>query len=431
MAKNLKLNIKNEQIAQAINLSGLKSKLAKKNDATSQAPEAETPSSPITAELLEKPKSKTPSAKSSATSTKAHPQKIETASSDKLDSHEIKEEAPKIRARTRSAFAEPVAGEEKPLHLSEKPIEEIAPAIVETTSIFNITSEDTASDETQQRKTSEQLRKEIFGDELEIKETHQAPLLQSSHQKTKATDSLAAAQKENQFVKPPIKETPLFQPVKGSILKPSQPPVRVYTTPPMKLGPTGRHVNDLIPQRRPEPVVPEVKAAAIPSSTTKSVDSESNKARMKPKPRETTPLVVADDDKKGLKPAKFKEFKDIKPVKKEENTRFDGRDKSGLRDTEETTHWKKRKAKGSRYVQEDVTIRPTTLAVKIPIAIKDLAVEMKLKASQLIAKLFSQGLAVTLNDILEDETTIQLLGQEFGCDISIDTKEEKRIRIRR
>ena len=54
---------------------------------------------------------------------------------------------------------------------------------------------------------------------------------------------------------------------------------------------------------------------------------------------------------------------------------------------------------------------------------------MKLKASQLICKLFMQGIVVTLNDLLEDETTIQLLGQEFGCEIAIDTSEEKRIQI--
>ena len=54
---------------------------------------------------------------------------------------------------------------------------------------------------------------------------------------------------------------------------------------------------------------------------------------------------------------------------------------------------------------------------------------MKLKSSQLISKLFLQGIVVTLNDLLEDETTIQLLGQEFGCEITIDTAEEKRIQI--
>ncbi len=54
---------------------------------------------------------------------------------------------------------------------------------------------------------------------------------------------------------------------------------------------------------------------------------------------------------------------------------------------------------------------------------------MKLKASQLIAKLFMQGVVITLNDYLDDETTIQLLGHEFDCEISIDTTEEERIRV--
>jgi translation initiation factor IF-2 len=31
--------------------------------------------------------------------------------------------------------------------------------------------------------------------------------------------------------------------------------------------------------------------------------------------------------------------------------------------------------------------------------------------------------------MLEDDTTIQLLGHEFGCEVEIDTKEEERIRI--
>jgi translation initiation factor IF-2 len=82
-----------------------------------------------------------------------------------------------------------------------------------------------------------------------------------------------------------------------------------------------------------------------------------------------------------------------------------------------------------RSMQEDTTIRPNTLKVRLPITIKDLASEMKLKASQLVQKLFLQGVVATLNDLLEDETTVQLLGTEFGCDITIDTAEEERLRI--
>lgn len=80
-------------------------------------------------------------------------------------------------------------------------------------------------------------------------------------------------------------------------------------------------------------------------------------------------------------------------------------------------------------MQESITVRPTELSVRLPITVKDLAAEMKLKASQLVSKLFMQGVVLTLNDFLDDDTTIQLLGDEFGCKITIDTSEEERIRI--
>jgi translation initiation factor IF-2 len=78
---------------------------------------------------------------------------------------------------------------------------------------------------------------------------------------------------------------------------------------------------------------------------------------------------------------------------------------------------------------EEVIIRPKNLAIRLPITIKDLAAEMKLKASQLISNLFMKGVVLTLNDYIDDETTVQLLGHDFDCEISIDTTEEKRIKI--
>ena len=82
-----------------------------------------------------------------------------------------------------------------------------------------------------------------------------------------------------------------------------------------------------------------------------------------------------------------------------------------------------------RPLQQEEIIRPKSLKVRIPISIKDLAFEMKLKASQLIAKLFMKGIVLTLNDLLDDETTIQLLGHDFDCEITIDRTEEDRLRI--
>jgi translation initiation factor IF-2 len=74
-------------------------------------------------------------------------------------------------------------------------------------------------------------------------------------------------------------------------------------------------------------------------------------------------------------------------------------------------------------------IRPKELKVRIPITIKDLAAAMKLKASQLISSLFMKGVVLTLNDYLDDPTTIQLLGHDFECAITIDTTEEERLKI--
>jgi translation initiation factor IF-2 len=120
--------------------------------------------------------------------------------------------------------------------------------------------------------------------------------------------------------------------------------------------------------------------------------------------------------------------KELKLGKKKEETRFDSRDKQGLRDVDNEAWRKRRQHKPRKFVQEEV-IRPKNLTIRLPITIKDLAQEMKLKASQLIAKLFMQGITLTLNDYLDDETVVQLLGHDFDCQIKIDTSEQERIRI--
>jgi translation initiation factor IF-2 len=169
---------------------------------------------------------------------------------------------------------------------------------------------------------------------------------------------------------------------------------------------------------------------AIPAKALE--DTGKGKFKAKPKGKEGgAPETAVDDSKKNVKGAKFKEFRDVKPTRRVDAERsFDARDRHGLRDNDDDSNtWRKRRMPKARPVQEETTIRPTSLNVRVPISIKDLAGEMKLKASQLIQKLFLQGVVVTLNDLLEDETTIQLLGQEFGCSITLDTSEEEKIRI--
>jgi translation initiation factor IF-2 len=149
---------------------------------------------------------------------------------------------------------------------------------------------------------------------------------------------------------------------------------------------------------------------------------------VKPPGREHAPAKGREEDAAR----KFKDVKDIKTHKKPEVFRaFDSRDKQGLRD-ENDEGWRPRKGRGHRRsssMGEEIIVRPKTLKVRIPITIKDLAGEMKLKASQLLSNLFMKGVVITLNDFIDDETTIQLLGHDFDCEITIDTSEEERLKI--
>ncbi len=139
------------------------------------------------------------------------------------------------------------------------------------------------------------------------------------------------------------------------------------------------------------------------------------------------------EDHKGPSKANksFKEYQDLPPLKKaSQSGNFDSRVRHGLVSPDEGA-WvrKKRRQKIKQSAEEDTTIRPATLKIRVPISIKSLAAAMKLKTAQLITVLFKQGLVLTLNDVLDDETTIQLLGHEFNCEIEIDTTEQDKIQI--
>lgn len=386
MAKNLKLNIKNAQIAEAINLSGLKDKLAKKKEEEASAKKAST--------------------------TKSTPKGTKT------EGEELpKEEAPRIRARSKSAFAEPHS---EPI--SKDSSESIAQIHETRESVIQETPLSWQQEETTTRiKTSAELRQEIFGekepspDKIKIKEEE----LAAPTEEKESTGLIEAATEEKPGAKETIAQTP-------SQRGPQRPP---QGTAQEKLGPTGRHMRDYL---KPKPSETTRQApTAAPRVREASIEDKQKSKQPKAKVQEKEEVKVGseEDAAKGAKAAKFKEFRDVKPARRQETRQFDARDRQGLRTSEEDQQWRKRRNKVRQQPQEDLTIRPTSLKVRLPISIKDLASEMKLKSSQLISKLFLQGVVVTLNDLLEDETTIQLLGQEFGCEVTIDTAEEKRIQI--
>lgn len=149
-----------------------------------------------------------------------------------------------------------------------------------------------------------------------------------------------------------------------------------------------------------------------------------------PIPKDFPPTKTPRGDEDIRKKIGFGKDKDKTSKKPEIEKSFDSRDKQGLRD-ENDEGWRPRKGRGfkSRYAEEEVAPRPKNLKVRLPITIKDLAAEMKLKASQLISNLFMKGVVLTLNDFIDDETTVQLLGHDFECEITIDTTEAERIKI--
>ncbi|MCC5831779.1 MAG: translation initiation factor IF-2 [Chlamydiales bacterium] len=187
---------------------------------------------------------------------------------------------------------------------------------------------------------------------------------------------------------------------------------------PEKLGPTGRHIKDILPAKREKP------------KEGKAEDTASKGGKTKEEPSKKKEEKEESGDKKILKKGKkVRDFKDLKPAKRQQPKSFDARDRQGLSEGDEGRWRKKRPSKQFARAEDHEIIRPTELKVRIPITVKELAAEMKLKASELIQKLFLHGMTYTVNDPLEDETTVQYIGDEFGCRITIDRSEAERIQI--
>lgn len=155
------------------------------------------------------------------------------------------------------------------------------------------------------------------------------------------------------------------------------------------------------------------------------VEEPKTKESAKPSPAKTEkPKEFSQDDKAT------KKFKESKPVKKAQPKSFDARDRQGLSSSEEDG-WRRRRPRYKQKKQESniPIVRPSSLDIKLPITVKDLASAMKRKSSELITKLFMQGMALTLNDFLDDEIIVQLIGAELDCEIRIDTSEQERLEI--
>lgn len=176
--------------------------------------------------------------------------------------------------------------------------------------------------------------------------------------------------------------------------------------------------------------------------------------RAKPKPVAPAPEKPKTSAKESAKSEstddKRKDKKKGKPVKAQEKT---SSDKSGDNKTKSNTmggyrrqafsrvfdsrnksadgnSWKRRRhAKQRSKKSSEPVVRPSEITVQLPIGLKDLAAQMKIKSSEVIQKLFLQGMAITINDDLDDPTTVELIGHEFECEIKIDTSKEERLLV--
>lgn len=80
-----------------------------------------------------------------------------------------------------------------------------------------------------------------------------------------------------------------------------------------------------------------------------------------------------------------------------------------------------------KQAEEHVVQCPAHIKIALPITVKDLAAEMKLKASELIQKLFIHGMTYVVNDVLDSQTVVEYIGLEFGCTIEIDSSAKEKL----
>ncbi|WP_108624279.1 translation initiation factor IF-2 [Candidatus Similichlamydia epinepheli] len=69
---------------------------------------------------------------------------------------------------------------------------------------------------------------------------------------------------------------------------------------------------------------------------------------------------------------------------------------------------------------------PENLKVALPISVSSLASSMKMRTAQLISRMFMQGVVLRPNDVLNQEALVHLIGSEFGCTIEVNLQALER-----
>ncbi|AHK63142.1 translation initiation factor IF-2 [Chlamydia avium] len=366
LTKNLKLKIKNSQLTKAAGLDKLKKKLA-------QAGSSDTKNS------LDKPSTKVPEKLTKKKSTA-------DVSGSTLTEPFTNEAAPRrIRAKNRSSFAS--EAQESPATLVE------TGTVLPSSTVEENNSLPTA-----------------IPQEEQVKDT--PPAISEEIESTSSEEMVSSKNKEVESAPEKVEQVKSIVSIKSNF------------------GPTGKHINHLLAKtfksapKKEDKVSSKERGSSYQSSRGQaSLDFlEENKQHV---PNRSPQNVYRRDTSKKT----GGDFRD-RPKKDESPKAFTGRDRYGLNDSNEEEKWRKKRVQKTKKHYEEHTIqRPTHIKVPLPITIKDLAAEMKLKASELIQKMFIHGMSYVVNDILDNETTVQFIGLEFGCTIDIDSSEQDKLYI--
>lgn len=513
MTKNLKLNIKNPQIAGAINLGGLKAKLAKQKGTS----EEEVPSDALLNQ--EKATEKAVKAKKKAPPKPESKAEVEPAQAEKKKRPlraKAKEEEEEKGATTAASAAkiEEVAPVKKPSAEKPEPIKEpskvvskqaAAEPIVTTPSIHPVREEkepakaippkshpQVSVKPSQPTRPSPQResfpQEKRYGSTLSSKTTpfkpqpfqpqgaaprprdadHHDPKSfvrptpvqtqkpfperserpDSDHRQGERSSYSQGGRPPYQSDRPPSSRPPYQQGDRPAGFRPpyqpgQRPPYQPGQRPPYQAGQRPPYQQGQRPPYQQGGAYQPRREGGAPPPRGFSGPRPSPRPLMPPPIKEGEFRKAPDDEQRRARhdfgeaaskfqKGKLKEGTAPKAPRKEDERSYDVRTRHGFvsDDEESGGAWRARKRPKMMHSQAmQEVVRPSKIKVRLPISIKDLAAEMKLKASELISKLFIQGVVVTLNDVLDDAATVELLGHEFGCEVTIDTAEAERIRI--
>lgn len=355
LTKNLKLKIKNAQLTKSAGLDKLKQKLA-------QAGSSEIK------KALEKPATSTQdkTVKEKVSKKKIPVDVVAPANTEPLH---VENSPRRIRAKNRSSFASEDLIETASVSLESDSIES-SPIIEETAAPF----------------AESQEQEEV---------TNNKPATEMS---SFIQEKLEPAQNKTE-ISPPKKTQELEE---QNIERPAKRVVSIKSN----FGPTGKHINHLLSKtfksapKKEDRLAPKERPGQTRSQSSSQEPSSDDKNNTANTTNNHNKLSTSTSNR-SAQPSHRKDSSGNKKTgidlrdraKKDAPKAFTGRDRYGLNDNSEDDKWrKKRVQKTKKHYDESTIQRPTHIKVPLPITIKDLASEMKLKASELIQKMFIQGL---------------------------------------